>query len=121
MLHNVRLAIDLCLLALLAYIVWTIYSQYQKEAGTNVWQRLIAACRDSATILVAKLMAIAGALVDQVDDLAGLIGGPEAQQFVTQWFNPKVAAALLLACAFLVFKARTRLGSSNPPSPPSGS
>ena len=103
-------------LILLAYVVWTIYSQYSKEVGTSVWSRLIAACRDSATILVAKLTAILAVVVAQLDNLADLFNAPEAKDFINQWVgNPKVISAIMLAITFLVFRARMR--TLTPPSP----
>jgi hypothetical protein len=109
-------------LGLIGYIVWTVYSQYRLATGTP-FQRALAGARNSATILWTKFVAVVALVTLQLDNIADLLGAPEAKDFINQWVgNPKVIAAIMLAIASVTFYARVRPGSQSPlPPPPAGS
>lgn len=108
-LHLMSWAWAIGTLVLLAYIGWTFYTQWQKEAGKNTWQRMIAASRDSLTILTAKLTAIVGIGVGFLDQIADLLNAPEAKDFINTWIgNPKIISAIMLTISALVWRARLR-------------
>jgi cellobiose-specific phosphotransferase system component IIC len=109
-------------LGLIGYIVWTVCSQYRLTTGTH-FQRALAGARNSATILWTKFVAVVALVTMQLDNLADLLGAPEAKDFINQWVgNPKIIAAIMLAIASVTFYARVRPGSQSPlPPPPAGS
>jgi H+/gluconate symporter-like permease len=119
---TLRIAFLAAVLFLFGYIVWTVYSQYRAASGTQ-FQRLLAGARNSATILWSKFVTLVALITLQLDNIADLLGAPEAKDFINQWIgNPKTIAAIMLVIASVTFYARTRPGSSAPlPEPPKGS
>lgn len=96
------------ILALAAYVAYTIVGQYRAASGST-WDRLLAAGRQSATILWTKFSVLLAALVSQLDNLADLAGAPEAKTFIDSWIgNPKAVAAIMLGLTAITFLARKR-------------
>lgn len=113
--HTIRVIFDLCLVAALGYIGITFYLQYREELVGSWWQKSIAAARDSATILWTKFCAALALIVYQLDNIADLVGMPEAKEFINNWLgNPKAISGVMLAISLVTFYARTRKASSNP-------
>ena len=113
--HTIRVIFDLCVVAALAYVGITFYLQYREEKVGTVWQKSLAAARDSATILWTKFCAALALIVYQLDNIADLVGMPEAKDFINNWIgNPKAISGIMLLISLVTFWARTRKASSNP-------
>lgn len=109
------IVVDLCVLAALGYIAVTFWLQYRQEPVGSMWQKALAAARDSATILWTRFCAALALVVYQLDNLADLVGLPEAKNFIDTWAgNPKAISGIMLLISLITFIARTRRGSSNP-------
>ena len=95
-----------------AWIVYTFLHAYVIEKGT-FWQRTLAAGKDSATIVVAKLGILVGMLVTALDKLATAAGDPSLIGQVQPYLTPTavgIGGSVVLA---LVIWARIRtLGKS---------
>lgn len=106
--YVVGLAFSLSLLALAAYVGWTFYSNYRSNIGTR-WQRALEAAQESATMLWQKFCIVLAAIVAQLDNVADLLGAPEAKDFINTWLgNPKVIAAVMLGIVTVTILARKR-------------
>lgn len=108
MLTTIRILIACGFLSVIGYFGWSIYRGYRAATG-NTWERLIAAAKDSATILWARFVAIIASVVGVIGDAGNLFGLPQVQPFVEQWLsNPKVIAAVLLGVSLITELARKR-------------
>ena len=113
--HTMRVIFDLCLVGVLGYIGVTFYMQYREELVGTWWQKSLAAARDSATILWTKFCAALALIIYQLENIADLIGMPEAKEFISIWLgNPKVISGVMLAISLVTFYARVRSKSSEP-------
>lgn len=106
--QTLGLIFSLGLLAIVAYIAWSFYSDYRTETGTR-WQRLLGAANHSVTILWAKFCLVVAAVTAQLDSIADLFGAPEAKDAINAYVgNPKIIAAVMLAMACVTIFARKR-------------
>lgn len=74
-------------LCIIAWILYTFIYSYLTETGT-FWQRTLKACKDSATIVWAKLVIIAGLAVTQLDKIAVALGDPSLVTQFQQYLTP---------------------------------
>ena len=110
-----RIVFDLFLVAVLGYIGVTFYLQYREEQVGTVWQKSLAAAKDSATILVVKVGAVCGTLIGMIGDLGDLFNRPQIREYAEAALgSPEVVSGVLLAFSLIVFFARTRKSSSDP-------
>lgn len=106
--QTIRVAIALALVALVIYIVATGYAQFAKSSGT-VWERLLAAGRDSATILWGKFCLVLAGIIGNLDSTADVLNLPEMKTFINSWVgDPKLIAGIMAAIAFVSILARKR-------------
>lgn len=106
--HLLGLIFSLGLLGLVGYGVWQFYLDYRSEIGTP-WSRAVKAAQFSATILWQKFCIVLAAIVAQLDNVADLVGQPEAKDFINTWLgNPKLIAAIMLGMAAVTIMARKR-------------
>lgn len=100
--------VSLLFVALIAYIVWNVYSQYRTASGTT-WERLLSAARNSATMLWAKFVLFVSGFVANLDTIAGMLGGDDAKNFINSYIsNPKEIAAIMASIALVSMWARLR-------------
>lgn len=106
--YTLGLIFSLSILAFAGYVGWTVYSDYRTEVGTR-WQRLLATAQHSATLLWSKFCIVIAAVTAQIDNVADLLGAPEAKDFINAYVgNPKIIAALMLVMATVTIVARKR-------------
>lgn len=108
---------DSIMFAILLYVIVTFALQYRKHSADadTIWRKLVAAAKDSATILWSQFCIAAAAIVYQLDAFADFIGAPELKTYINTIFgNPKVVAAIGVGIAFITIWARTRSGSKDP-------
>lgn len=114
MLHTINLVCSLALAIFAVYMVAMIHVEFNKATSTrtglwNKWDRLIIACRNSATMLWMKFCMILAGVVGNLDQIATFLGAPELSTFINTWIgNPKVIAAIMLGIAFVGAAARKR-------------
>jgi hypothetical protein len=97
-----------CLLvAALAYIIIDAVISYRAAVGT-VWQRLLAAGKESATILWARFTVVVGVVVNGLVWMADVLHAPEVANAIQTYGGPKAAAAVLIVVAVITEMARRR-------------
>ena len=102
-----QLAIDLIVLAFLAYVIVDTVRAFVSAAGT-VWQKLWAAARHSATVLWARFVLVVGAGVDALVWIADFLGSPAVAAAIQQYLSPQVVAGIMIAIAVITELARRR-------------
>jgi len=104
----VRLIASLFLLAVAGYFLWNVWRGYAKAEG-SVWQRLLAANKQSATILVSAFASILAGIASNLDWVGDLIGQPQVGDYLqTLVGNPKTVGVLLVGLSLLTVFARNR-------------
>lgn len=112
---TIGLVFSLGMLAVLAYIAWTLYSQYRKTTTGSTLERLIAAARNSETILWNQFCIGLAAIVANLDHICDLLNMPETKQFIDTWVgNPKVVALVMVLISTITIGARLRKSSLEP-------
>lgn len=103
-----RLAIAIGLASIAAYFIYNIYRLYRDATGT-VWQRFLAAGRESATMLWSKFIIILAGIVANLDYMADLIGQPGMKEYIDQLAgNPRTVAIVMLVISVVTMTARAR-------------
>ena len=103
-----RLLVALFFLGVFIVVGFPLVTQYRKAPGTT-WQRLLAAGRESATILWGKFCILLSGLLASLDSLADLLHMPELKSyFETALGNPKAVAGIMLAVSVVTIYARRR-------------
>jgi hypothetical protein len=103
-----RLLIDLFFLGLLVVIGFHLVAQYRKARG-SAWQRLLAAGKESATILWGKVCILLSGLIASLDSVADFLNMPELKTYIeTALGNPKTVAAIMLLLSAVSIYARRR-------------
>lgn len=106
--QTIRILFGLAAAAVAIYFVIQITVAYGKATGST-WDRLLSACRDSATVLWNKVLIVAAGIVATLGDVADAIGQPQIKDYVNQALgNPKMVAAIMLGASFVSIVARTR-------------
>lgn len=103
----IRTTIVLALLGIASYVAYVVVSSYLASTGT-VWERLLAASQNSATILWSKLVAAIGALVAGLDFVADYLDAPDVKSTLQGMVNPKYVGGFVLAVALITIAARMR-------------
>lgn len=98
---------DILLLALLAWIVFDAVRTYRATIGT-VWDKLLAAGKDSATILWARFTVLIAALVNALVWLADVLNQPQVSIAIKTYLTPQLVAGIMIAIAFITELARRR-------------
>ncbi len=108
MLHSINTGILIASLAVMGYIGWNVYSQYRVATGST-FQRLLAAARNSATLLWGKFVVFVSLIVGNLDTIATQLGAPEVSTFINTYIgNPKIIAAIMLGISLTSMAARLR-------------
>ena len=77
------------------------------EAG-SFWQRTLKAGKDSATIVWAKVVLVAGGLVAVLDKIATLAGDPSLAAQIQQYLTPQVVSYVMMGVMAVNVWARLR-------------
>jgi hypothetical protein len=103
-----RLLIDLFFLGLLIVVGFQLVVAYRKARGST-WQRLLAAGKESATILWGKFCILLSGLIASLDSLAEFLNLPELKTYIeTALGNPKTVAGVMLVLSAVSIYARRR-------------
>jgi hypothetical protein len=104
-------ALSIGLLALTAlmigWIVFTFVHAWITETG-SFWQRTLKAGKDSATIVWAKVVLIAGGLVAVLDKIASLVGDPSLATQIQQYVTPQLVSYVMMGIMAVNVWARFR-------------
>jgi hypothetical protein len=103
------LSIGLLVLTVLmiGWIVFTFVHAWIAETG-SFWQRTLKAGKDSATIVWAKVVLVAGGLVALLDKIATLAGDPSLATQIQQYVTPQVVSYVMIGIMFVNVWARLR-------------
>jgi hypothetical protein len=103
------LSIGLLVLTVLmiGWIVFTFVHAWIAETG-SFWQRTLKAGKDSATIVWAKVVLVAGGLVAFLDKVATLAGDPSLATQIQQYVTPQVVSYVMIGIMFVNVWARLR-------------
>lgn len=97
-------------LALLGFVLWfglVFFMDYRAATGTT-WQRLLAAARQSATVLWSKFVMLVSLLIAGLDQIADWLGQPELADKIQAVLNPKLVPFYLIGIAVITIWARKR-------------
>ena len=94
-------------LLMIGWIVFTFVHAWIAETG-SFWQRTLKAGKDSATIVWAKVVLVAGGLVALLDKVATLAGDPSLATQIQQYVTPQVVSYVMIGIMFVNVWARLR-------------
>jgi hypothetical protein len=107
MFHVLSIALLVLTLLLIGWIAFTFVHAWIAETG-SFWQRTLKAGKDSATIVWAKLVLVAGGLVAMLDKIADLAGDPSLATQIQQFATPQIVGYAVIAIMFVNVWARLR-------------
>lgn len=102
----IGLAINVFLLAVAAYIVWTFSREYKEAQGTT-WERALEASRDSAVILGSKLVIVGTVFVNGVVYLAQALDTGTVEQ-IKVYLPAEYVAGFIVVVMIITIIARLR-------------
>ena len=94
-------------LIMVGWIASTFVHAWITETG-SLWQRTLKAGKDSATIVWAKVVLVAGGLVAVLDKLASLFGDPSLAAQIQQYITPQIVSYVMIGIMFVNVWARLR-------------
>lgn len=94
--------------AILAYVVYDFVKEYAAASGATTWDRLLAAGKGSATILLGRLTAFGAVVVTVLVESADWLGAPGIADTIKAQLTPQMAAVFAIALPFLFEFARRR-------------
>jgi hypothetical protein len=103
------LSIGLLVLTVLmiGWIVFTFVHAWLTETG-SLWQRTLKAGEDSATIVWAQVVLVAGGLVALLDKIATIAGDPSLASQIQQYLTPQIVGYVMMGIMFVNVWARVR-------------
>ena len=107
MFHALSIGLLVATLLMVGWIASTFVHAWTVEPG-SIWQRTLKAGKDSATIVWAKLVIVAGGLVAVLDKAADLAGDPSLTAQIQQYATPQVVGYVMIAIMFVNVWARLR-------------
>lgn len=102
----VGFAINLFMLAVAGWIVWTFSREYKEAKGT-MWERALEASWDSATILWSKLLIVGSVFVNGVAYLASALDAGTVEQ-IRVYLPVEYVTGFLVLVAIVTIVARLR-------------
>lgn len=90
-----------------AWVGYTFVHAWMTEAG-SFWQRTLAAARDSATIVLAKVGIFIGMLVPAIDTAASKLGDPSLISQIQPYLTPTTVSVGGAVVCLLFIWARLR-------------
>ena len=107
MFHALSIGLLVLTVLMIGWIGFTFVRAWMVEAG-SFWQRTLKAGKDSATIVWAKLVLVAGGLVAVLDKIAGLAGDPSLASQIQQYATPQIVGYAMIAIMAVNIWARLR-------------
>ena len=107
MFHALSIGLLLLTLLMIGWIAYTFVHAWTIETG-SFWQRTLKAGKDSATIVWAKLVLIAGGLVAVLDKIADLAGDPSLATQIQQYATPQIVGYAMMTIMVVNVWARLR-------------
>jgi hypothetical protein len=107
MFHVLSIGLLVLTVLMIAWIGFTFVHAWIAETG-SFWQRTLKAGKDSATIVWAKLVFIAGGLVAVLDKIADLAGDPSLATQIQQYATPQIVGYAMMAVMCVNVWARLR-------------
>lgn len=107
MLQAFSIGLLLLTLTMIGWIVFTFVHAWIAETG-SFWQRTLKAGKDSATIVWAKVVLLAGGIVAVLDKVAGVAGDPSLAAQIQQYVTPQAVSYVMIAIMFVNVWARFR-------------
>jgi hypothetical protein len=95
MFHALSIGLFILTALLISWIVFTFVHAWVTETG-SFWQRTLKAGKDSATIVWAKVVLIAGGLVAVLDKIASLAGDPSLAAQIQQYDTPQLVSYVMM-------------------------
>jgi hypothetical protein len=92
---------------MIGWIAFTFAHAWITETG-SFWQRTLKAGKDSATIVWAKVVLVAGGLVAVLDKVASLFGDPSLATQIQQYVTPQLVSYVMIGIMFVNVWARFR-------------
>lgn len=90
-----------------AYFLYVAVTDYKAAIGTT-WQRLLAAGKDSATVLWARFTVVVTGMVTGLVWAADLVNAPSVATAITTYMKPSVVAGIMITVALITELARKR-------------
>lgn len=112
-----HLLLALVILAAVAWLVLSFVREVSASSGT-LWQRMLAAAEQSATILWQKFVIVVGALTAVLTELATWLNEPSLVEPIKAVMQPQYVAYFTIFVALVTVWARRRPGSTDPIKPP---
>jgi len=107
MFHTLSIGVFIITLLAAGWIAFTFAHAWIVETG-SFWQSTLKAGRDSATIVWAKLVIMAGGLVAVLDKIADLAGDPTLTAQIQQYATPQMVGYVTIAIMLVNVWARLR-------------
>jgi hypothetical protein len=107
MFHALSIGIAVVTLFVVGWIVFTFVHAWMTKAG-SFWQRTLKAGQQSATIVWAKLVIMAGGIIAVLDKLADLAGDAALTAQIQQYATPQVVGYVMIAIMIVNVWARLR-------------
>lgn len=107
MYHALSIGVLIVTLLMVGWIALTFVRAWTVETG-SFWQRTLKAGKESATIVWAKAVIVAGGLVAVLDKIAELAGDPSLTAQIQQYATPQIVGYVLVAIMFVNVWARLR-------------
>jgi hypothetical protein len=101
------LILTLVTLAILGWLIVTTWLNYRKATGT-VWQRLLSAADDSATLLWAKFMLLVSTLTGVLTNAADYIADPNLNAAIKAALTPEHVIYFAIFVTFVTMLAHRR-------------
>ena len=103
----IGLALDVALLALVAFIVYRVVTLYRSTTGT-VKERLLATAWGSATMLAGFATTIGSTIMIYSDTVLETLNLPDVQALLKDNVSPKVMGYVVLGTTALIVAGRLR-------------
>ena len=107
MLHALSIGILIATVIVIGWIGFTFVHAWMVETG-SLWQRTLKAGKESATIVWAKVVIIAGGLAVVLDRIADLAGDSSLAAQIQQYATPQTVGYVMIAIMFVNVWARLR-------------
>jgi hypothetical protein len=107
MLHALSIGLFIVTLLMVGWIAFTFVRAWTVETG-SFWQRTLKVGKESATIVWAKVVIIAGGLVAVLDKIADLAGDPSLTAQIQQYATPQIVSYVMIAIMIVNVWARLR-------------
>jgi hypothetical protein len=100
--------VTLVAIAAFSYGVFRFVRNYREAQGLTTWERLLAAAKDSATVLWSYTVLLGGYIITGLAYGADFLNLPEVRDLVQESLPPEVVGPVLVVIAAMTFVARLR-------------